>query len=108
MAREVEEVAHPELVAGSDTTKHSHAGGGTDVKSGTISGQSDVWNVVSFATAFAAVPRVVFSLDGSVTQGIIQCSYYRNVTVNGFEIWYAAKSGESLTIAWIATDAGNP
>ena len=101
MAREPEEYGHPELVDGSETTLHSHpGGGGVNVKSGTVSGSS---GSVTFNTAFSSIPQVVMTSLGSTTtrDAILRVD---SVTVNGFS-WTADVSQGA---GWIATDAGNP
>jgi len=95
-----EYIGHSELVGGGATTLHSHAGGGANVKSGTVSGLS---GSVTFNTAFSSVPQVVItSLGNTATRDAI----FRvdSVTVNGFS-WTADVSQDG---GWIATDAGNP
>ena len=95
-----EYIAHPELVDGSETTLHSHAGGGgANIKSGTVSGAS---GSVTFNTAFASTPQVVMtSLGNTATRDAI----FRvdSVSTTGFS-WTADISQDA---AWIATDAGD-
>lgn len=101
MATQEEKVAHPELVGGAETSLHSHAGGGgTDVKSGTVSGSS---GSVTFNTPFSSTPQVVMtSLGSTVTRDAIL--RVDSVSTTGFD-WTADVSQGA---AWIATDAGNP
>ena len=94
-----EYIGHPELVGGGETDLHSHAGGGANVKSGTVSWSS---GSVTFNTAFSSVPQVVMtSLGNTATRDAIL--RVDSVTVNGFS-WTADVSQGA---GWIATDAWN-
>ncbi len=100
MGREVEEVAHPELVGGGQTSKHSHTGGGgADVKSGSLVPASKTWVAVTFSTAFSSTPYVTGAISKNAAWSL------RNVSTTGFEV-YINTTG-SNTFWWIATDAGN-
>ena len=111
MALQSEAVAHAELVAGGQTSLHSHAGGGggPDVKSGLESAITEgTTRAVVFATAFASVPVVVVSFsDNSAEQST--CSAH-SPTTTGFTIRVDKVGGgqsKSRDVAWQATDAGN-
>ena len=101
MSKSTVACAHEELVDGSQTTKHSHAGGGgVNVKSGTVSGSS---GSVTFNTAFASTPQVALTTQDSTT--LRDCLHkITAVSTTGFS-WSA---DVSQTVAWIATDAGDP
>lgn len=112
MAIASEPVAHNELVAGTDTTKHSHAGGGggPDVKAGNETGIVEgATRAVSFTTAFSATPNVVVGFSDNSTQ-ISVCSAH-TVSTTGFTIMVVKSGGggnASRDVSWIATDAGDP
>ena len=110
MTTQSEEVAHADLVSGSPTSLHSHAGGGggTDVKSGTVAGIEGTWVTVTFATAFASTPHVVTGFETGTLNNLIEPTQLRNISTTGFEVTYDHKNGLAYTIHWIATDAGNP
>lgn len=106
-----EPMADGELVDGSETILHSHpggGGGGADVKSGVAAGTSASWTAVTFNTAFASAPDVVFTMIQPGSPQDLKRLYVKNVTVNGFEFWYTEKNAVALSAHWIATDAGNP
>lgn len=107
-----EPVASNELVAGGQTSLHSHAGGGggADVKSGFESAVSEGGSrTVTFNTAFSASPNVVVSISDTSSQ--LTFVQAHTVSTTGFTI-DAIKSGGggnvTRDVAWIATDAGNP
>lgn len=102
MAKQGETVAHSDLVSGSQTALHSHAGGGNgvNVKSGSVQIPSKTWTLISFSTTFASTPHVAGAVSKNTSWSI------RNVTVNDFEV-YLNTTGIN-TFWWIATDAGDP
>ena len=104
MVLQSEAVAHKELVDGSETTKHSHPGGGSgpNVKSGTVvtSGGS---GSVTFNTAFSSVPRVTLTPYDTSLNLRDALWIIRSINVNGFSF---DVDGDA-TYCWIATDAGN-
>ena len=104
MATQSEQVAHADLVNGSQTTLHSHAGGGgADVKSGTIAASGSGTNSVTFNTNFSSVPQVVLTVQDDIQ--LRDCLFkVTDVTTSGFSF----ECDSSATYAWIATNAGNP
>ena len=109
MTVQAEQVAHRELVSGTDTTQHSHAGGGgADVKSGRETAITEEGTrAVTFGTAFTATPRVVVSFDDGSTQ--LSICQVESVTTTGFTIRVLKIGGGGNTnrdVAWVATDAG--
>lgn len=104
MAKQGEAVAHPDLVNGSQTALHIHAGGGNgvNVKSG-IKVATAGSNSVVFNTAFASTPQVVLTVQDSIV--LRDCLYeVTAVSTTGFSF----DADASATYAWIATDAGDP
>ena len=103
MAKEQKAYAHPELVSGGQTAKHSHAGGGgANVKSGTKAAATGS-NSVTFNTPFASTPRVVLTVQDSIA--LRDCLYeVTAVSTTGFSFDVDA----AATYVWIATDAGDP
>lgn len=107
-----EPVAHADLVNGSETTLHSHAGGGggADVKSGFESAISEnSARTVTFNTAFSGTPNVVVGFADDTTQ--ISVVHAHTVSTTGFTVQVVKSGGGgSVTrdIYWMATDAGNP
>ena len=107
-----ETVAHNELVAGSNTTLHSHAGGGggPDVKAGNETGITEgTSRAVTFTTAFATAPNVVANFSDSSNE-ISVCQAFA-FTTTGFTIKVVKSGGGGSVnrdVAWIATDAGDP
>lgn len=86
-------------------TGHSHAGGGANVKSGVVNLGAGGSAVVTFTTPFQATPAVMVtsafnSADTSTTLSVFP------VSTTGFTIRGAGNAAG--TVAWIATDAGNP
>jgi len=110
VVREVEEVAHPSLVDGSEIIIHSHAGGrGADVKSGIQTGIIDNgWRPVTFNTAFSSIPHVVAVFANMVGKDdILEVG---EASTTGFKIWVSKAhggSGDYHDVFWIATNAGN-
>ena len=107
-----ESVAHADLVNGTQTTLHSHVGGGggADVKGGFESAiPENATRVVAFATPFSSTPDVVVNFaDTSVEVSVIAA---HTVSTTGFTIAVTKSGGggsASRDVAWIATDAGNP
>jgi len=106
-----EPVAHNALVAGGQTSLHSHAGGGggPDIKAGTLTFSTDVWTSVSFNTSFSTVPKVTVTADQSSVARWDFTPIIRSVTVSGFDVRYDDRGQAGTVIVnWIATDAGNP
>ena len=104
MGLQSEQVAHANLVDGSQTALHSHAGGGggADVKSGTIAASSGS-NNVTFNTAFSSTPQVVLTVQDTIQ--LRDCLYeVTSVSTTGFDF----EADANATYAWIATNAGNP
>lgn len=99
-----EQVAHTNLVDGSQTTLHSHpGGGGVDVKGGSIT-TSGGSGSVTFSSAFASTPSVILTpYDGSIA--LRDCLFViRTISITGFTFDVDADA----TYCWIATDGGNP
>jgi hypothetical protein len=84
---------------------HQHAGGGANVKSGVVNLTAGGSAVVTFVTPFASTPQVIVtnqfaSADTSTTLSAFP------VSTTGFTLRGAGNAAG--TVAWIATDAGNP
>ena len=111
MALQSEPVAHNGLVAGSDTTLHSHTGGGggADIKAGNETTITEGGSrSVTFTTAFSATPNVVVGFSDNSTQ-ISVCSAH-TVSTSGFTIMVVKSGGggnSNRDVSWIATDAGD-
>lgn len=103
MAIQDEEVAHSDLVNGTQTSLHSHPGGGSlNVKSG-VKVASTGSNSVTFNTAFSSTPQVVLTVQDSIQ--LRDCLYkVTAVSTTGFSF----DVDVSATYAWIATNAGDP
>ncbi len=112
MAIQGEPVAHNDLVAGGQTSLHSHAGGGggANVKSGFESAVAEGGTrSVTFNTVFAATPDVVVSFADSSAEISVLAAH--TVSVSGFTITVTKSGGggsANRDVAWVATDAGNP
>ena len=106
MALASEQVGAAPLVGGGTITLHDHAGGGADVKSGTVSVTLQSSAAVTFTTAFASTPRVVVSVEdtGAALEATLDA-----VSTTGFTVhaWKVKNETGSRTVHWIATDAGN-
>jgi len=103
MALQSEQVAHVNLVNGSETTLHSHAGGGNgvNVKSGTYVASIGS-NSVTFNTAFSSTPQVVLTVQDNIA--LRDCLYQVTaVSTTGFSF----DADGAATYAWIATDEGD-
>lgn len=103
MALQSEQIAHVDLVNSSETTLHSHAGGGNgaNVKSGTYAASTGS-NSVTFNTAFSSTPQVILTVQDSIA--LRDCLYeVTTVSTTGFSFDVDA----AATYAWIATDAGD-
>ncbi len=88
---------------------HTHAGGGADVKSGTVSLQCDGSQAVSFNTSFSGTPHVVVSEDD--TNPDDHSHYVSSVSTTGFTANCLKEHGgasHAIVLHWIATDIGNP
>ena len=111
MAIQGEPVAHNDLVAGGQTTLHSHAGGGggPTLKSGMETAiQEGTTRAVVFATAFASVPDVVVGFADD--SGEISVCKAFSPTTTGFTIGIEKSGGgaaKNRDVAWMATDTGN-
>ena len=92
-------------LATNGVTWSSPAGGTT--KSGVASIADSSWSSVGFTSAFASVPEVVVTIDEASPTNLERL-YIRSVTVNSFEVYQAMKTGATVDVHWIATDAGNP
>ena len=104
MATQSENVAHADLVNGSQTALHSHAGGGgVNVKSGKIAA-SGTGNSVTFNTAFSSTPQVVLTPEDASLNLRDALWIVRSVSTTGFTF----DVDNDATYAWIATTAGNP
>jgi hypothetical protein len=97
-----------ELTDSSETTLHSHAGGGgANVKSGTVSVTENSSQAVAFGTAFAGTPRVTLTVESTNPD---HSATLQSVSTTGFTAYLNKPSGGGATskvVNWIATDAGN-
>jgi hypothetical protein len=97
--------AHVHDLSAYSGTAHTHAGGGANVKSGVVSLSAGGSAVVTFTTPFASLPQVLVtsqfaSADTSTTLSVFP------VSTSGFTIRGAGNAAG--TVAWLATNAGNP
>lgn len=108
-----EQVGASPLVGASQTTLHSHpgGGGGADVKSGIEVGVGDqTQRIVTFNTAFATTPNVVTTLV-RITGEPNDVPTIDSVTTTSFRLRILKHHGgtaHTWDVHWIATDAGNP
>jgi hypothetical protein len=97
--------AHAHDLSAYSGTAHTHPGGGANVKSGVVNLPAGGSAVVTFTTPFASLPHVQVtsqfnSADTSTTLSVFP------VSVSGFTIRGAGNAAG--TVAWLATNAGNP
>jgi hypothetical protein len=104
MAIQSEQVAHNELVGGSQTSLHSHAGGGSQViKCGTATTDGNGNATVTFGTAFSdtsysIVLTCAVGADTNITM-------YSNKATTGFGIKTENDQGQSegnVSVDWVA------
>ena len=106
-----DEVGHPNLVGGGETSLHSHpgGGGGPTVKAGTITTDGASVGSVVFATPFLDVDYAIgFACEGSVDDVI---ATWTNKTVNGFDVKSdddGGKAEPNSVINWVAISFSNP
>ena len=100
-----------ELCDASETTLHSHPGGGNGavIKAGTISSNAQGNGSVVFGTAFASINYAIsLSCEDPGDAPIV---YWLNKTVAGFDIKTMDDGGKvesNVTVDWIATPYSNP
>ena len=96
MTVQSENVAHRDLVGGSQTTLHSHAGGGSqEIQVGQSTAPKSTITQVDFSPAFSGVPRVSFS---PWSEHMVLLT---EVTANYFK-WDNDSKNVDVTIDWIA------
>lgn len=105
MGRENEEYAHPELVGGGETTKHSHPGGNGGLSKHMDAGlhtieTSKAWEAESFDSTFGSVPIVVAGTQESGNVG--KKMGVKDVTTTGFSVYCEATG----VIGWHAREEG--
>ena len=87
----------------------STGGGGSTVKSGTVTGNTDTWLSVSFNTAFSSAPIVVVTADANTTARWDFTPIIRSVTVNGFDVRYDDRGqAGTVVVNWMAMEPSNP
>ncbi len=103
MVKQNESVADKQLVDGSETALHSHAGGGggPTIKSGEDTATKATVKQFNFNTPFGTVPRVKLTAHSDHTVWIVEKA------VDYFK-WNNNSKNVDVTIDWLATDAGNP
>ena len=104
MTIQSEEVAAKQLVDGSQTALHSHAGGGgggPNVKSGEDTAPKATEKQVNFNTSFGSIPHVELTPHGDVGVWLTE-------KTTGYFKWNNNSKNVDVTVDWIATDAGNP
>jgi hypothetical protein len=111
MALQSEPVAHPNLVGGSDTTLHSHAGGGSGptIKAGTITTDGGGAATVSFNTAFPDTNYAILLTPQNPSDAVM--ASYNSKAVGGFGVETHEDKGQSkgsVVVDWIATPYSNP
>lgn len=77
-------------------------GGGANVKSGIVAALTGQ-NTVIFNTPFASIPRVVLTVQDDIA---LRDCLYKVTFVSTTRFYFYADV--ACTIAWIATDAGDP
>lgn len=88
-----------------DPNAHHVPGGGADIKSGVVVNAPQGEDVpVTFTTPFASVPQVVLTMQDAAITATNARIVVHSVSTTGFtfELYRAG------TVAWIATDAGDP
>ena len=110
MAITSEQVAHSELVGGSATTLHSHAGGGSvDYKAGTTTTNGSGIGTVTFNTAFSDANYSISLTPLSPADGIM--AMYASKGVGGFGVETRDDKGGiagDITVDWLAIGYSNP
>jgi len=104
MAIQSEQVAHNELVGGSETTLHSHAGGGSQIiKAGSVTTGGGGSASVTFGTAFSDTSYYI-SLTPQDPGDAVMAEYTSKATT-GFTVNTYEDKGQSkgsVTVDWIA------
>ena len=96
MTIQSEQIAHAELVGGSQTTLHSHAGGGSfEVQTGQSTAPKATIVQVDFSPAFSGIPRVNMSPHSE------HLVWVTEVTTTYFK-WDNDSKNVDVTIDWIA------
>ena len=108
MALTSEQVAHSELVGGSQTSLHSHAGGGSQViKAGSVTTGGGGTAGVTFGSAFADTSYYI-SLTPQDPSDAVMATYESKATTGFTVTTYEDKgqTAESVTVDWIAIHLG--
>ena len=96
MGIQSEQIAHAELVGGSQTTLHSHAGGGSqEIQTGQSIAPKDTVVQVDFSPAFSGVPRI------SISPWSEHFVLITEVTTTYFK-WNNNSKNVDVTVDWIA------
>ena len=102
-------VAHPQLVDGTTTTLHTHAGGGGGLvdKSGMVTTSSGAGSV-TFNTPYADTNYAIMLTPEKATDSII--ANWVNKTVNGFDVTTETDRGgaASAIVFWMTAPYSNP
>jgi hypothetical protein len=110
MTIRAEQVAHSDLVNGSGTTLHSHAGGGSVAyKSGTVTTDGGGVATITFNTPFADTNYAIAL--GAMDSGDTETVMWDNKAVDGFTVKSENDRGQdstSVTFNWIAIGYSNP
>lgn len=111
MAKKNEQVAHPELVGGGETTKHTHPGGGNGptVKAGSLVTDSSGMEHVVFNTAFPDTNYAIALACQMLDDTAIAMFYDKQP--GGFWIKTEDDGGKgepNVPVTWIATPYSNP
>lgn len=106
-----EQIAHKDLVGGSETTLHSHAGGGSGpvIKAGTVTTNVDGVAIVTFNTAFPNTNYAILLTPLNPADGIM--AMYDSKSVGGFGVETREDKGATkadITVDWIAIPYSNP
>ena len=109
MALQTEQVAHSALVGGSQTTLHSHAGGGGGLatKTGQVTTNSSGVASVTFTTAFASTNYAISLTPQDPSDAVF--ATYNSKATTGFGVHSYEDKGQNagnVTVDWIAIAYG--
>ncbi len=104
MTREASAFAHPELVGGGATTKHSHAGGGGDGEVAVVATQDTGNSTTTLANAvgltFAALANSVYIIE-------VFLLWAASATTVGIKVSATASGSPTIQAGHFITDAAN-
>ena len=110
MAITSEQVAHSELVGGSATTLHSHAGGGSvNYKAGSMTTGSGGSGTVTFTTAFSSTNYAISLTPQDPSDAVF--ATFADKATTGFTVNTYEDKGQfvgSVTVNWMIIEYSNP